>query len=306
MKFGVNVLNFGPAATPDAPLAWVRMAEELGYGFAMISDHVAITPDVYEMYPTPFYDPLVVLGQLAAATESLELGTSVLVLPYRHPLLVARMVASLDQLSKGRMILGVGTGWSPSEFAALGVAFDRRGAISDEYLAVITEAWRTEQLTFHGEFIDFEDIHTGPGPAGGRALPVWVGGNGVSALRRAARFGAAWHPMDIPIGWLKKEGMPMLQRIADELGVPCPPLAPRLHLGPTRTPLPDDARILGMGSIDQICADVEEVLAFAPEYVMFDSYVDALAEQPQGPNEHRAHYELVSERILQAGLGIAG
>src|SRR5262249_20044613 len=105
MRLGVNILNFGPGANPNGLERWARIAEALGYDFAMISDHIAITPDITPQYPAPFYDPFVTLAWLAGLTKRIELGTTVTILPYRHPLQTARMAANIDQLSGGRFIL---------------------------------------------------------------------------------------------------------------------------------------------------------------------------------------------------------
>src|SRR5258708_20447761 len=107
MRIGVNLLNFGPGVSPDALAGWTQLAETLGYHFVMISDHVAMTPDVVARYPAPFYDPFVTLAWLARLTRRVELGTTVVILPYRHPLLTARLAANVDQLSGRRFILGV-------------------------------------------------------------------------------------------------------------------------------------------------------------------------------------------------------
>ena len=123
MKFGVNLINFGPGVSPDSLLRWTQFAEAVGYHLVMISDHVAVTADVDEVYPAPFYDPLIALSWLAGATCRVRLGTTVLIVPYRSPLLVARMTANLDRFSGGRLILGVGAGWAAQEFDALGVRF---------------------------------------------------------------------------------------------------------------------------------------------------------------------------------------
>lgn len=141
MKLGVNMLNFGAHATPEAFAGWARFAEEAGFDFVMVSDHLAVTPDVAEQYPAPFYDPFTVLAWLAGTTERIGLGTTVTVLPYRHPLQLARVTANLDRLSGGRLIFGVGVGWARREYAALDVPFERRGALADEYLEVILRSW---------------------------------------------------------------------------------------------------------------------------------------------------------------------
>ena len=126
MKIGVNLLNWGPGVSPDALARTTTLIEALGYHLVMISDHVAPTPDVAAKYPTPLYDPFTTLGWLAAATRRVELGTTVIIIPYRSPLLTARMAATVDRLSGGRFIFGVGVGWAKQEFEALGVPFARR------------------------------------------------------------------------------------------------------------------------------------------------------------------------------------
>src|SRR5437773_11060240 len=115
MRFGVNIVNFGPGTSPASLERWARFAEAVGFHLVMISDHVAITPDVQTQYPAPFYDPFMTLAWLAAKTQRIELGTTVTILPYRHPLQTARITANLDQLSHGRLILGVGVGWAKQE-----------------------------------------------------------------------------------------------------------------------------------------------------------------------------------------------
>src|SRR5690349_2114944 len=112
MKFAINLLNFGPGATPQNFRAWIRFAEANAFDALMISDHIAITPDVAQRYPEPFYDPFALLAFAAATTDRVELGTSVTIVPYRHPLQTARLVANIDALSRGRFIFGAGVGWA--------------------------------------------------------------------------------------------------------------------------------------------------------------------------------------------------
>lgn len=183
MLIGVNVPNYGPGTTPAVLRDWARTVEGLGFDLLMVSDHVVVTPDVAEQYPAPFYEPFTTLSWLAGCTERITLGTTVLIAPYRHPLLVARMAANLDELSGKRLVLGVGSGWARQEFAALGVEFRRRGKLTDELIIALREAWRD---------------------AGYRAghIPIWVGGHSDGALRRAIRLGDAWHPLrQTPEGW---------------------------------------------------------------------------------------------------------
>src|SRR5439155_24859664 len=119
VKFGVNLMNFGPGARPDSLTQWAMLTEMLGYHFLMTSDHLAVTPDVQGRYPAPFYEPFTTLGWLAGVTRRIEIGTTVNVLPYRNPVEVARMAANVEPLSGGRLLFGVGVGWADQEVAAL-------------------------------------------------------------------------------------------------------------------------------------------------------------------------------------------
>ena len=136
MKAGVNLINFGPGTDPESLERWVRLSESLGYHLLMTSDHIAVTPDVQSRYPAHFFEPISLLGWLAGITKSIEIGTTVIIVPYRNVLEMARSLANIDQLSGGRLIFGVGVGWAQQEFKALGVPFSQRGAITSEYLVL--------------------------------------------------------------------------------------------------------------------------------------------------------------------------
>jgi probable F420-dependent oxidoreductase len=271
LKLGLNLLNYGPDTTPEVLLGWARFAEENGFAIAMISDHIALTPEVQALYPVPFYDPFTTIAWLAANTNDLLLGTSVLVLPYRHPLQVARTGANLDAFSNGRFVLGVGSGWSKQEYDALGVPFDCRGAITDEYLAAIVDAWTSDVAASPGPHAPYDEIHTGPRPV--PKPPVWVGGASRAAIRRAVRHGDAWHPINPHPQWLRDKGLPVLRSAAAEAGVAVPKLCPRIRAHPTATKLEDDDRVLGEGTLDQIRADLDHLAELGAEYVVLDTYI---------------------------------
>jgi probable F420-dependent oxidoreductase len=274
MRFGVNLINFGPSARPDSLARWAMLTETLGYHFLMTSDHVALTPDVQARYPAPFYEPFTTLGWLAGVTRRIEIGSTVVILPYRQPLEVARMAANVDQLSGGRLLFGVGVGWSQQEFAALGVPFHRRGALTNEYLAAIKTLWTHDVASFEGRYVAFTDVHTAPRPARTPHPPIWVGGASDAAMSRAVRFGDAWHPNRIRPGWLKTTGLPRLRQIADAEGRPVPALCPRIRLRLTGVPLPDDQRLVGEGTLDQMRADLEELQKLGAQYVLLDTFYD--------------------------------
>lgn len=159
MRVGVNVPNFGPGTDPEMLRRWAQIVEGLGFDLLMLSDHVAITPDVAAKYPAPFYEPFTTLSWLSAATSRIRLGTTVLIAPYRHPLLVARMAANLSRLSGERLVLGVGVGWARQEFEALEVSFATRGSLTDQMITTVRSAWA-----------DDSDYRAGQ-------IPIWIGGN---------------------------------------------------------------------------------------------------------------------------------
>jgi probable F420-dependent oxidoreductase len=297
VRVGVNLLNFGPGVSPDALAGWTELAETLGYHFVMISDHVAMTPDVVARYPAPFYDPFVTLGWLARATRHVELGTTVVILPYRHPLLTARLAANVDRLSGGRFIFGVGVGWARQEFEALGLPFERRGAMSNDYLAAIKTAWTSDPASHAGPFVSFRDVRTGPRPVRSPHPPIWVGGASDAAMRRAVRLGDAWHPIRVRLPWLRETGLPRLRQIADKEGRPLPALCPRIRLRLTDAKLADDARIAGEGSLDQIRADLETLAELGARYVLLDTYTD----DPDATRHHETAWRMLvtlAEQVL--------
>ena len=198
MRLGVNVPNFGPGTNPDVLRRWALTVEGLGFDLLMVSDHIAVTPDVAEQYPAPFYEPFTTLSWLAGLTRGIRLGTTVLIVPYRHPLLIARMAANLNDLSGGRLVLGVGVGWAREEFGALGVPFRDRGRLTDEYLLAIRAAWQDET--------DYRGGH----------IPLWIGGNSDAALRRAVRLGDAWHPLRFTPGWMAEAAGRLAACAADQ------------------------------------------------------------------------------------------
>jgi probable F420-dependent oxidoreductase len=297
MKIGINLINFGPGVTPESLARSTELAESLGYHLVMISDHVAITPDVRARYPAPFYDPFTTLGWLAGLTRRIELGTTVIILPYRHPLLTARMAANLDRLSGGRLILGVGVGWARQEFEALGLPFQQRGAMSNEYLAVIKLAWTEDLVSYAGRFVSFEDVQTTPRPLRVPHPPIWVGGASDAALSRAVTHGQAWHPIRIRVGWLRDTGLPRLRQIARAAGKPLPAICPRIRLRLTDAPLAEGERVAGEGNLDQVRADLEALESLGAEYVLLDTYADD-PEATRRPEIAWRMFTTLAEQIL--------
>jgi len=298
MKVGVNLINFGPGVSSDSLKSWAQLSESLGYHLLMTSDHIAITPDVQSRYPAPFFEPVSLLGWLAGVTDSMEIGTTVLIVPYCNPLETARAFANVDQLSGGRFILGVGIGWAQEEFKGLRVPYRSKGAITNEYLEAIKLLWTQDVASYEGKFASFKDVHTAPRPVRQPHPPIWVGGPSDAALRRTVRYGDAWHP--IRMDWFKESGIPRLKEIAAEEGRSMPDLCPRIRLRITDTPMPEEERVAGEGSLDQVHRDLAELEELGCSYVVLDTYADDI--EAIGNNEASCRMlSLMAEKVLDLG-----
>jgi probable F420-dependent oxidoreductase len=194
MKFGVVIRNMGPQSTRETITACARAAEETGFDAAFVVDHLAIPPDQTEGSGGRYLDPLTTLGYLAGITQKIRLGVSVLVLPYRPAVLMAKQVATLQELSGERLILGAGVGWLRQEFAALGVDPRKRGTLTDETLTVFHMLFANDVNTYEGKLIRFPAFVFAPRPA---RPPIWIGGSGPKALERTLRFGDAYYPIGL-------------------------------------------------------------------------------------------------------------
>jgi len=209
LTFGCHLPTFGPIATRGNVLAFARKMEALGYESLWASDHVVLPYTIKSKYPynptgqfplpptAAFLEPLTTLALVAGVTERAQLGTTILVLPHRHPVLAAKMLATLDHLAEGRVILGVGVGWMREEIEILGGNYDRRGAWSDEAIRIMRVCWSQERARYGGEFFSFDEIGVVPQPPR-KAIPIWVGGHTPRALRRVAELGDGWHAAFTP------------------------------------------------------------------------------------------------------------
>jgi probable F420-dependent oxidoreductase len=188
-----------------------RSAESAGFDAVWSADRVVTPWRIETPYPysenhefivppdRPFLDSLTCLAFLAGCTSRIMLGISVLVLPYRHPLYWARVAASIERLSNGRLIMGVGVGWMEEEFAALGVSFKDRGKMTDEQLEIVQQLWTEEHAFFRGQFYSYNDLAFYPKPLQKPRIPIWVGGEGAAAHRRTAKYGDAWFPYFVEV-----------------------------------------------------------------------------------------------------------
>ncbi len=195
MKFGVTVPNNWGIENAREALSFGPLAEELGYDSVWVMDHLFNNGYIRErLDDKPYYHPLATLSYLAATTERVLLGTSVLVLPYHNPVELAKYTATLDQMSDGRVTLGVGVGAMTEEFAALGIPMSERGALTNECIRVMKELWTNQAPSYHSSRWNFDDLRFSPKPVQQPHIPLWIGGASPGALRRAARLGDGWHP----------------------------------------------------------------------------------------------------------------
>jgi probable F420-dependent oxidoreductase len=196
MDFGFVLPNHVGIEDPFEVVSVGVHAEAAGFDSLWVNHHVINAGYVRERLGTrPYHDALILLTWLASKTHHARLGTSVLVLPYLHPMVLARELATLDQLAQGRLVVGVGVGSLPDENAAMGVPYAGRGRRADEFLQVLGRLWTEEEATFEGEHFAFEDVVSSPKPLQRPRPPILVGGNKRASLRRVARFGDGWHPL---------------------------------------------------------------------------------------------------------------
>ena len=202
MDIGVHLPNQGPLATRDAVATFARAADERGVASLWVSDHVIFPRTATGSYPggrfphppdKPYLEPVITLTAAAMCSTRARLGASVFILGHRHPVVMAKMLTSIDALSDGRLIVGVGVGWWKEELAILGAPFHQRGKQADEALRVFKALWTQDNPKFEGEFFRFSDLGFAPKPVQKPHPPIWVGGDSPGAFRRVATLGDGWH-----------------------------------------------------------------------------------------------------------------
>jgi probable F420-dependent oxidoreductase len=296
MRYGFYLPTRGPTATREGILALAREGERLGLHSAMIADHIVLPVESQSTYPYTLdgkhpsagdaLETFSILGVVAGATERLRLVTSVLVLPYRNPVLTAKMAASLDVLSGGRLTLGVGAGWLREEFEALNSpAFNARGAVTDEWIAIFKQLWSQSPASFDGRFYRYTDIRCEPLPLQKPHPPIWVGGHSRAALRRTARHGDGWHP----VGAIAASPLPphemlvhldTLRQLTEAEGRDFSALtiSYKAPLYDTGIPSPDGSRRPFSGEPEQIASDIRNFAAIGVHELIFDCRGQSIAE----------------------------
>ena len=230
MRFGVVLPTYPETATVTGIVEVAEAAERLGFDSIWTTDHVILPADHGGPYRS-IYEPLQTLAYLAALTHRVKLGISVIVVPQRNGVVLAKEIATLDQLAHGRLIVGVGSGWSEPEFRMLGASavFHHRGRLLDETIRLWRHLWTDPGTPFKGRFYDLPAVAFGPSPAQGGEVPIWVGGSSEAAERRAGRLGQAWHPVGIdPAG--VEAGAPVVRRAAEDAGRSMPEVTVRLPM----------------------------------------------------------------------------
>ncbi len=264
-----NADYLGFKATPEGIVETTKKAEALGFDAVFLNDHIIVKgpQGMVDSWGNTF-DPLTSLGYLAAVTSTIRLGTSVLIVPYRNPVAAAKMLATLDQLSGGRVIVAVGAGWTEVEFDALGVPYGDRGARTNEYLDIWKACWAPDPVSFSGNYLSFEGMYCSPKPVQAPHPPIWVGGSSRPALRRAAKYAQVWQPVPTPL--LKmQEARDYLDRQCEAGGRPERPhirMSFRVNFtGITGAEGTDDEgnRLRGHGSAEQIVEDMNRYVAEA-------------------------------------------
>ena len=292
MKYGFTVPGRGPLATPDMLLTIARHGEELGFDSIQTGDHILVPKNIDSTYPYTdtgefpglssgsSLEQLTLLAFLAGQTSNIRLVTSVLIVPHRNPLVAAKTLATLDVLSKGRLVVGIGVGWMKEEFEALGLPpFEERGAVTDEYLRIFKELWTNDNPSFNGKYCSFSGINFLPKPVQKPHPPLWVGGESMAAVRRAAQLCDGWYPigsnpkfrMDTPELLNEK-----LQRLRTEMNKfdrepGAVNLIYRTHDYDLSSGRPSETdRNFFTGSADQIASDIRRYEEIGVSYMVMD------------------------------------
>ncbi len=296
MRYGFYLPTRGALATRSAISAMARAGEAAGFHSAMIADHVVFPVESRSRYPYTVsgehpshgdaLEQLSMVNFVAAITERLRIVTSVMILPYRNPVLAAKMIATADVLSEGRITLGVGVGWLEEEFAALATPpFADRGAVSDECLAAMVKLWTASPASHAGTHYRFDSVRCEPFPLQRPHPPIWVGGHSLPALRRTARYGNGWHPVGaiaaVPLPPSEMvEKLATLKRLTEAEGRNFASLtiSYKAPLYDVAIADPSGARRPFSGTPDQIASDIADFAAIGVHELIFDFRADTLGE----------------------------
>lgn len=298
MHFGVGLPHFRRLASTEAIVTVAQQAEALGFDSVWVSDHIVVPRSAIPRFGEVFFEPFTTLAYVAGKTRRIRLGTSVIILPYRHPLFMGKALATLDVLSGGRLIVGAAVGWLAEEFEALGIPFAERGARSDEALKVMRALWTEAEPRFEGCFFRFGQIRAEPKPLQKPHPPIWIGGNSPAAFRRAAEFADAWHPSHRPVEEIAA-GARQFKALAKARGRD-PKSLEIVARAPLRVITNGDApepRPLLVGTPEQIVNDIGKYKEAGVTGFMFDTYYGNPAVNDQDLKGVLATIEAFSQSV---------
>ena len=299
MEYGFYLPNSGASVEPGALASIAKLGDRLGFFCMVMPDHILQPNRVDSTYPYSLTGDILAAGQsgdgewpeqvttlafLAGITQRIKLVTSVMIIPYRNPILTAKMLATLDMLSKGRLILGAGVGWMEEEFELLGTPpFAERGAVTDEYLRAFIELWTKDDPKFDGKYVSFSGITFLPKPVQKPYPPIWIGGQSKPAIRRAAQIGNCWHPVGaIPAAPLEPEELAQnlvtLREYAEQAG-----RDPSEIQVSVKAPLYDSGDSSGprrrfTGSPEQVRQDIQTYADVGVTHLIFDFRAESAQE----------------------------
>lgn len=284
MLFGVTLPG---TLDGDELCRFACSAEALGFESVWTGDHIVLPTEGTNQYPytedgsfsrpssSPFLETMTTLSYVAACTSRIRIGSTVVILPYRNPIVQAKMFASLDVLTKGRVICGVGVGWMEKEFDTLGVPYSQRGPMSDEYLEIFRCLWNEEFPSYHGKFFSFDGIQFSPKPVQKPHLPIWVGGHTRRAIRRTVAYGDVWHPtrqtpeyVASQLPYLRQQAL-LAGRDPDEIKIS---LKRTLHFTDIGIPEGGTPRTLGavIGTTPDVIGDVRHCMELSIDQLTYD------------------------------------
>ena len=299
VTFGCSLPSRGAMASPDNLRNLAQRAEDLSFDHVWVSDHIIIPHEVASFYPyaadgvAPFqrdntyFEPLAALNFLAGCTTRVRLGTHVLILPYRNPVLTAKILATLDVLSGGRLILGAGVGWMEEEFQALGLdTYAQRGAVTNEYIRIFKELWTSDHPEFHGEHYAISEAGFLPKPVQKPHPPIWIGGHTNPAIRRAATLGDGWMPIGLrPPAILEPEELAekiaRLRRISARAGRAENAVDLVFSTDCVFQDEPDAHRRMVSGRPEQIAADLRQYQDLGVQHFILSFPAGSAAEQQE-------------------------
>ena len=273
MHFGVGLPHFRQMASAEAIVTVARQAEALGFDSVWVTDHIVIPHSAIPRFGETFFELFATLAYVAGKPRRVRLGTSVIILPYRNPLFMAKALATIDVLSGGRLIVGAAVGWLVEEFEALGIPFKERGARSNEALKIMKLLWTEAEPRFEGRFFKFAGIKAEPKPLQKPHPPIWIGGSSAAALTRAAEFAEAWHPTHRPIEEIAA-GVTQLKEMAKARGRD-PNTLQVIARAPLRVVAGDEAqepRPLLVGTPEQIVESIGKYREAGVTGFMFDTF----------------------------------